>query len=215
MKIKENIYMLECTRKKVLYHDRECDSMVYAVLEADGITLIDSGFPPFAYEILEEIRLLGQHRLSLKQILLTHGDLDHIGNAAWLQDKTGCNVWISQEENVYLTGERKRLPNKQRMCEEFHLQLPRVEFYPPSRMVGDFQIFDTPGHSRGHVCILYRQVLFGGDLFSFSGGSFSGANPEWTEDMEQAARSLDCLRSLKFSMLCPGHGIPDKRRNYL
>lgn len=215
MKIKENIYMLECTRKKVSYHGRDCDSMVYAVLEEEGITLIDTGFPPFSYEILEELRLLGQHRLPLKQILLTHGDLDHIGNAAWLQEKTGCTVWISRKENDYLTGKRLRLPNKQRMCEEFHLQLPRVEFYPDSGAVGEFQILDTPGHSAGHVSILYRQVLFGGDLFSLSGGIFTGANPEWTEDGEQSACSLERLRCLKFSMLCPGHGIPDKRRNYL
>lgn len=215
MKIKENIYMLECTRKKVLYHGRECDSMVYAVLEPDGVSLIDSGFPPFSYDILEEIRLLGQHRLPLKQILLTHADLDHIGNAAWLQEKTGCTVWISRLEEDYLTGERERLPNKQKMCEEFRLQLPSVEFYPVSGAVGEFQILDTPGHSAGHVCLLYRQVLFGGDLFSISGGVFSGANPEWTEDPVLAGQSLERLRSLKFTMLCPGHGIPDKRRNYL
>lgn len=215
MKVKENIYMLECTRKKVLYHGRACDSMVYAILEPDGISLIDSGFPPFSYAILEEIRLLGQHRLPLKQILLTHADLDHIGNAAWLQEKTGCTVWISRLEQEYLIGKRNRLSNKQRMCEEFHLQLPRVEVYPGSGAVGDFQILATPGHSAGHVCILYRQVLFGGDLFSLSDGIFSGANPEWTEDPALAACSLDLLRPLKFTMLCPGHGTPDKRRNYL
>lgn len=215
MKIKENVFMLECTRKKILYHQRECDSMVYAVLEADGITLIDSGFPPFSYEILEELRNLGQHRLSLKQILLTHGDLDHMGGAAWLQDKTGCSVWISSLEQAYFSGERARLPNKQQMCQEFHLQIPRLSFYPEDGHLGEFQILPTPGHTMGHVCILYQQVLFGGDLFSFSGGVFHGANPEWTEDLAEAAHSLEQLRRYKFTMLCPGHGIPDKRRNYL
>ena len=215
MKIRENVFMLECTRKKILFHQRECDSMVYAVLEEDGITLIDSGFPSFAYEILEELRTLGQHRLPLKQILLTHGDLDHIGSAAWLQDKTSCTVWISPKELVYFQGERERLPNKQQMCEEIGLQVPRLSFYPESGRLGDFQILPSPGHTVGHVCILYRQILFGGDLFSVSGGAFRGANPEWTEDTEEAALSLKRLRDYKFTMLCPGHGMPDKRRNYI
>lgn len=215
MKIKENVYMLECTRKKIDYHGRSCDSMVYAVLEPDGITLIDTGFPQFSYEIMEELRTLGQHRLPLKQILLTHGDLDHIGNAAWLQEKNDCPVWISRDEEVYFTGTRPRLPNKQIMCQEMGLRPPCFTFYPKDGRVGAFQILDTPGHTAGHVCILYRQVLFGGDLFSISEGTLKGANPEWTEDMALATRSLELLRPCKFTMLCPGHGMPDKRRNYL
>lgn len=215
MKIKENIYMLECTRKKINYHSRSCDSMVYAVLESDGITLIDTGFPQFSYEIMEELRTLGQHRLPLKQILLTHGDLDHIGNAAWLQEKNDCLVWISKTEESYFTGKRSRLPNKQAMCQEMGLRQPRFTFYPENKLVGPFQILNTPGHTAGHVCILYEQVLFGGDLFSISEGHFCGANPEWTEDLDLASCSLELLRPYKFTMLCPGHGMPDKRRNYI
>ena len=215
MKIKDNVYMLECTRKKIYYHGRKCDSMVYAVLEHDVITLIDTGFPQFAYEVMEELRVLGQHRLPLKQILLTHGDLDHAGNAAWLQEKTDCLVWISEKEADYFTEKRCRLPNKQAMCEEIGLQLPRFTFYPEEKWVDTFQILETPGHTAGHVCLLYRQILFGGDLFSLSEEGLSGANPEWTEDTELAAYSLESLLSYKFSMLCPGHGMPDKRRNYL
>jgi len=215
MKISPDVFMLEITRGKFMYQDRACYSMVYAVREPDGITLIDTGFPGFAYGILEELRTLGQHRLPLKQILLTHADLDHMGNAAWLQEKTGCPAWISMKEKVYVTGERSRLPEKQQMCKDCGLQIPRLQFYPPNRRVGEFEILDTPGHSAGHVCILYHGILFGGDLFSIADGTLQGANPQWSEDMETARRSLESLKPYKFTMLCPAHGLPDRRRDYL
>ena len=215
MRITNNIFMLETTRQKFLYQGNEYSSMVYAVLEKDGVTLIDTGFPTFEYGILEELRRLGRNLLPLKQILLTHGDLDHIGNAAWLQEKTGCPVWIDSKEAAYFKGGRPRIPAKEQMCRDCGLKVPRLEFYPDTGRVGDFQIIDTPGHTVGHVCVLYQNILFGGDLFSITDKGFCGANPAWTEDMKQAENSLEKLKKYKFSMLCPAHGMPDKRRDYL
>ena len=71
--------------------------MVYAVLEPDGLTLIDTGFPDRGMEILNEVRELGKRKIDIKQIFLTHSDLDHMGNAAWIQDKVGCPVWVRKQ----------------------------------------------------------------------------------------------------------------------
>ena len=97
MKISQNTYMLETTRQAYPWKGRECYSMVYAVLEPDGITLIDTGFPDRGMEILNEVRELGKRKIDIKQIFLTHSDLDHMGNAAWIQDKVGCPVWVRKQ----------------------------------------------------------------------------------------------------------------------
>lgn len=214
MKIWQNVYMLETTKAPVFWKGRPCDSMVYAVLEADGITLIDSGFPSRGKEILDEVRELGMRKLNIKQILLTHSDLDHMGNAAWIQEKSDCPVWISEAELVYTDGRKARFGEKQEMAEAFGLKNPQFSFYPRSGRLGDFEIIPTPGHSVGHVSIIYRKkILFGGDLFSCREGAFCPADPRYSEDTALAARSFAALTERYFTVLCPAHGKPEKRKN--
>ena len=104
MKISQNTYMLETTRQAYLWKGRECYSMVYAVLEPDGITLIDTGFPDRGMEILNEVRELGKRKIDIKQIFLTHSDLDHMGNAAWIrwtQLSIPTEKEISAKQNLF------------------------------------------------------------------------------------------------------------------
>ena len=214
MKISQNVYMLETTMGPTLWKGRECFSMVYAVLEEDGITLIDTGFPDKGMEILNEVRELGKRKLDVKQILLTHADLDHMGNAAWIQDKVGCPVWIAEKELIYTDGSKPRFGEKQEMAEAFGLTNPEFSLYPESGRLGEFEIIETPGHSEGHVSIIYgKKILFGGDLFFCKDGKLSSANPVYSEDVAQAEKSLEELLTQKFTILCPAHGEPEKRKN--
>ena len=214
MKISQNTYMLETTRQAYLWKGRECYSMVYAVLEPDGITLIDTGFPDRGMEILNEVRELGKRKIDIKQIFLTHSDLDHMGNAAWIQDKVGCPVWISEKERIYTDGRKARFGAKQEMAEAAHLENPGFSVYPDTGRIGDFEIIETPGHSEGHVSVIYsKKILFGGDLFFCRDGKLSPANPAYSEDVKQAEESLRNLLKLKFTILCPAHGEPEKRKN--
>ena len=212
MKICSNVYRLESTQGAVLWKGRECFSMVYAVLEEDGITLIDTGFPDKGLEILAELRELGGRALNVKQILLTHADLDHMGNAAWIQEKIGCPVWISEKERVYTDGRKPRFGEKQAMAEAFGLKNPVFTHYPASGRLGEFEILPTPGHSEGHVSILYaKKILFGGDLFSCRNGELFSASPVFSEDVPLAEESLRKILENKFTVLCPAHGEPQKR----
>jgi len=214
MKVTDNVIMLESTRDPITYRGKTMSSMVYAVVEEDGITLIDSGFPGVELKILEELRALGRGQLPLKQILLTHADHDHMGNAAWLQQKTGCKVYISETELEYTNGKRERLPQKQQLCADLGLKTPDVlTVYPAEGILGDFRIIATPGHTAGHVSLLYNgSVLFGGDLFVYRDGALETAMPLWSEDMDAAIRSLVGLTAWNCSVLCPAHFGPCKSR---
>lgn len=214
MFVTNEISMLEATRGIFDFHGRPCSSMVYAVKETDGVTLIDTGFPCFGTAILQELQSSICKDVPLKAVLLTHSDLDHMGNAALLQQKTDCSVWINRPEMEYIEGSRKRIKKKQQMIDECGLEVPKFSFYPENGKVGNFTAVETPGHTVGHVSILYKNVVFGGDLFLYVNGNFTHASPEWTDDLEEAERSFAKLCKYPFTVFCPAHGVPGKRKNF-
>ena len=137
-----------------------------------------------------------------------------MGNAAWLQQKTGCRVYLSETELDYIRGDRALLPKKQQMCKDLGLESPETfDVYPTDGRLVDFRVVPTPGHTAGHVSLLYHQsVLFGGDLFVYRNGVLEHAMPMWSEDMESAIASLRSLAELPFDTLCPAHFGPCKNR---
>ena len=200
MRIAENIWLLEASRAK----DHAPGFHCYLVKDEEGLTLIDTSLPGRGEEILNEIRVLGYRPEELRRIFLTHTDLDHIGNARMLQDMVACKGYVSEEEKKYLTGERKRLPKKAEMFQGF--LAPEVLIYPED--LGEYQVIPTPGHTAGHVCILYRDCLFAGDCCSTESGAIAGPEEAFTEDMETALQSLKKVSLYSFGSWCPCHGMP-------
>lgn len=69
--------------------------------------------------------------------------------------------------------------------------------------IPEFQIIETPGHSKGSFCILYEDVLFSGDTIFHHGGIGRMDLPGGSEkDMKN---SLEKLKKINFKILCPGH----------
>ena len=64
---------------------------------------------------------------------------------------------------------------------------------------------DTPGHTMGSICVLYREegLLFTGD--TILGGSTTAISPD-QGDMGLYVESLRRLLSYDARMICPGHG---------
>jgi len=44
------------------------------------------------------LSFLAKHRLTLKQIVVTHGHIDHVGGAAQLKKATGCLLYTSSRK---------------------------------------------------------------------------------------------------------------------
>ncbi|MCD8329240.1 MAG: MBL fold metallo-hydrolase [Lachnospiraceae bacterium] len=205
MKIAEHIWLLEASRAAGKTPGFHC----YLIEEEDGsLTMVDTSLPGRAEAILSEFREMGLEPANLKRILQTHTDMDHIGNAKALQEATGCTVYVSAAEKEYLTGERERLPMKQKMFEGF--EAPETEIYPDR--LGEYQIVSTPGHTAGHVCILYRACCFAGDCCSTESGEVTPPGEEFTEDMEMAVQSLHKIDRYSFGVWCPAHGLPKRHR---
>lgn len=73
-----------------------------------------------------------------------------------------------------------------------------------------FEALSTPGHSADHVCLLFGDICFCGDLVLGAGSTFV---PPDGGSLAAYLESLRLLRSRDPALLCPGHGpyITDPR----
>jgi len=151
---------------------------------------------------------LAHHNLTLKQIIVTHGHIDHIGGAARLKKATGAPIFLNQND----------LPQLAIMDQQAAwLGVPTPEILPPDGSLEDgatigiashtARILRTPGHTEGSICLHFapENLLLAGDtLFAGSIGrtDLPGGNSN------QILRSLnDRLLTLPDETnVIPGHG---------
>ena len=133
-------------------------------------------------------------------ILLTHGHEDHTAAADDLYDLYHCPIYLHPGDAFmvdpkYGTGSFSR-----------PVYSPIQKFTEGKMKIGafDLDILFTPGHSKGSVCVLYRNRLFSGDtLFA---GSIGRTDLEGGDDAEMV-QSLKRLRELPGDLwVYPGHG---------
>ena len=79
----------------------------------------------------------------------------------------------------------------------------------PAEIPG-YQIISTPGHTKGHVAVLYGDCLFAEDCMSTESGGVSLPRPVFTEDMELAGQSMRKVSLLDIALWCPCHGMPKR-----
>lgn len=70
----------------------------YFVTAGNGLVLIDSGASNGRRTLERELERAGCHPGDLKLIVLTHGDSDHTGSAAYLRRKYGAPVAMHRED---------------------------------------------------------------------------------------------------------------------
>jgi len=153
-------------------------------------------------------RRLTELGLKLKQILITHGHIDHVGGALKLKRLTGAPIYLNEND----------LPLLEMMEEQADwLGVGTPETAPPDLSLTDgltvgldrypAQVLHTPGHTQGSVCLHFaplRMVIAGDTLFAGSIGrtDLAGGN------------SLQIIDSIETRLLTlpdetkvlPGHG---------
>ena len=78
----------------------------YLIDTGDGLLLIDSNFTDVLPILLRNIEKVGFRVEDIRWLLLSHGHFDHIGGAAEIQRRSGCEIWFSPEEMFMLTERR-------------------------------------------------------------------------------------------------------------
>ena len=201
MEIIKNVYQLDCSK----------GSHVFLIKSNDSV-LIDTGMPGQGSKILSEIESLDVPVQAIKKILLTHHDVDHIGNAKKLQEATQAELWAPEEDAPYIVGEKKRPGIKRILSTIIRPPRPLISHtYNENHSFGEIQVIPAPGHTPGHSIILYKNVLFIGDLFKVMNGKFQLVPQFMNWDHEKAKNSISIVKNLKYDWICPSHGMPIQR----
>src|SRR5205807_10022841 len=79
-------------------------SVPHVLADADGAVLLDTGFPGDGRRIRRVLGQLGLGPRDLRAILLTHGHIDHAGDAAELHEWTDAPLYAHALEQAHLDG---------------------------------------------------------------------------------------------------------------
>jgi glyoxylase-like metal-dependent hydrolase (beta-lactamase superfamily II) len=185
------------------------------------LTLIDTGMPHKTKKILRYITDELQRTPSdLKTILLTHCDMDHIGNARELQNITGAKIAAHPQDAEVIAGKKTRTTPKGRMKTLFKwlgsfmgLQPFQVDMkINEGDTISGLTVLHMPGHTMGSIALYdpKRKVLFIGDTLGCRDGVIQGPSKSVTMDMMQAYKSIEKLKDFDFTVMLSGHGEPLK-----
>ena len=170
-------------------------------------------------DIDDILALIRKHNLQIKQIVITHAHIDHVGGAMKLRAATGAPILLNQNDYALLRMLDAQAawigvptPGKVEIDQSVG-NSDKIEAGPLSATV-----LHTPGHTEGSVCLYFpaqKRLIAGDTLFAGSigrtdlpGGSF-----------DKIIRSLhDTLLSLPDdTVVIPGHGplttIGDERES--
>ncbi|DAC72605.1 MAG TPA: MBL fold metallo-hydrolase [Thermoplasmata archaeon] len=190
----------------------------YLVDDAE-LVLIDTGMPHKTKKIIRYITdELQRSPSDLKTIILTHCDIDHIGNALELRSLTGAKIAAHPYDAEIIAGKKMRKTPKGGMKILFKLlgSFLQVKPFPVDRLINEgdtlsgLAVLHMPGHTSGSIALYdsKRNVLFIGDTLGFRDGVVQGPSKNVTLDMEQANQSVEKLKDLNFTVMLSGHGAP-------
>jgi glyoxylase-like metal-dependent hydrolase (beta-lactamase superfamily II)/ferredoxin len=157
----------------------------YLVERPEGNLLVDS--PRAANPLMRAIERRGGVRL----LFLTHKD--DVADHAALSKRFGCERVLHERDVTAGTRDVER----------------RLTGDDPVALAPDLLAIPTPGHTRGHAVLLYREkFLFTGDHLAWSRrlrqlvGFRDACWYSWSEQI----RSMERLLDFRFEWVLPGHG---------
>ena len=181
----------------------QCNCSVIGDEQTREAMVIDPGD-----DVEQVLDLIRKHNLQVKQIVITHAHIDHVGGARKLRAATGAPVLLNQNDyallqmlDVQAAWLGVAAPEKV----EIDQGIGQGDTVKAGSLVG--QVLHTPGHTEGSICLYFpaETMLIAGDtLFAGSigrtdlpGGSF-----------EKILHSLhDRVLALPDeTLVVPGHG---------
>lgn len=200
----------------------------YLLATDDGFVLVDTGMRSHQAAIVERLAEEGCTPGALRLIFITHGDFDHIGNAAYLRGTFGAPIAMHEgdaamaRDGDMFAGRKPpgaiarvllplvaRLPAQGRFKSDVHLaeDSDLAEYG-----LAGARVVPLRGHSAGSVVLLLPdRSLLCGDLLENRSAPKLGSI---MDDVPTARESVQRLRDLRVETVYPGHGAPFRWDDY-
>jgi glyoxylase-like metal-dependent hydrolase (beta-lactamase superfamily II)/ferredoxin len=179
--IAENIYFCGFTSESSF------GAWSYLIVRPDaegGNVLVDS--PRFSGPLVKRIAQMG----GIRQLFLTHRD--DVADHAKFNQKFGCERIMHADDGARRLAVERVLEGEEAV-----------------RLDQDLLVIPTPGHTRGHAVLLYRdKFLFTGDHLAWSPTkqTLTAFRTAMWYSWPAQTRSMERLLSYDFEWVLPGHG---------
>src|SRR6516164_2632140 len=170
-------------------------------------------------DIQQVMAIIQKHNLQVKQIVITHAHIDHVGGAMKLRALTSAPILLNQHDYALL---------KMLDLQAAWIGVPAPGKVEIDRSVGTgetvsagahtAQVLHTPGHTEGSICLYFepeKKLIAGDTLFAGSIGRTDLPGG----DTQKIMRSLHStvLALPDDTVVIPGHGelttIGDERKS--
>jgi glyoxylase-like metal-dependent hydrolase (beta-lactamase superfamily II) len=206
------------------------------IRDRNSSILIDTGYPGQLPLLQEAIEKAGSSLAAINKIVLSHQDLDHIGNLPTILESTSSRsleVIAPILEKPYIQGEQplqKLTPEAISVAieslppdvpEQWKRAFQHTLENPPKAKVdttitggdilpylGGIEVIDTPGHTIGHVSFYHpsSKTLIAGDALIVEENQLFISDPLLCYDMDQALHSVEQLTDYDIQTVLCYHG---------
>ena len=193
----------------------------FLIKAKDDFVLIDTGMPYHWKRLEAELIAAGCLPPKLKLVIITHGDRDHIGNCAKLQEKYKAKIAMHEadafvaEDGVFLKRKIRTLAGRILiLLARLRRQKISLQKFKPDILLKDGQdleeygfnakIIHLPCHTKGSIGILTEE----GDLF-VGDTLVNSKKPDiaiFVDNFQELKNSIDKLKQFNIKKVYPGHG---------
>ena len=181
----------------------QCNCSVIGDETSHEAMVIDPGDD--VHEVLDLIR---KHNLQVKQIIITHAHIDHVGGAMKLRTATGAPILLNQNDYALLKMLDAQaawigMPSPGKV--DIDRSVTTGESVSAGSLTAD--ILHTPGHTEGSICLYFaadKKLIAGDTLFAGSIGRTDLPGGSMQKILHSLHHTVLALPDE--TLVVPGHG---------